>query len=75
MKGIGMTRVLARRSRAALTYEALDLRHKWLVEQVRGMREMQRAPSALVRDGKRKAAERAVDMYIKAYKEDANGGK
>jgi hypothetical protein len=75
MRGIEMRRVLARGSRAALSYEALDLRHKWLVEQVRGMREMQRAPSVLVRDGKRKAVERAVDGYIESCKEDANGGK
>jgi hypothetical protein len=75
MKGIEMTRVLARGSHAALSYEALDLRHKWLVKQVGDMREMQRAPSVLVRDGKRKAAERAVDMYIESCKEDVNGGK
>jgi hypothetical protein len=61
--------------RLAVRHEGLDLQHKWLVKQVGDMREMQRAPSALVREGKRKAAERAVDMYIKAYKEDANGGK
>jgi hypothetical protein len=62
-----MTRVLARGSRAALSYEALSIQHRWLVEQVRDMREMQRAPSVLVRESKRKAAERAVDMYIEAY--------
>jgi hypothetical protein len=50
-------------------HEMLSVQHQWLVEQVRDMREMQKAPSALVRDGKRKAAERAVDAYIETYKD------
>jgi hypothetical protein len=51
-----------------IRYEMLSVQHKWLVEQVRDMREMQKAPSVLVRDGKRQAAERAVDAYIETYK-------
>jgi hypothetical protein len=52
----------------ARPYETLRLQHEWLVEMVAEMREMQRAPSVLVRNGKRKAVERAVDGYIEACK-------
>jgi hypothetical protein len=46
----------------------VETRREWLVELVAEMREAQKAPPVLVRSGKRKAAERAVDRYIEAYK-------
>jgi hypothetical protein len=59
----------------AVRREMLAVRHKWFVDQVKDMREMQRAPPVLVRSAKRKAAERAVDLYLEACesKEDMNG--
>jgi hypothetical protein len=61
----------------AVRHKMLVVQHKWLVDMVAEMREMQRAPSVLVRSAKRKAAERAVDRYLETYKnkEDINGGK
>jgi hypothetical protein len=60
----------------AVRHEMLVVRHKGLVDLVAEMRRMQRAPPALVRSEKRKAAERAVDLYLEACesKEDVNGG-
>jgi hypothetical protein len=53
--------------RLIVRHGRLGLQHKCLVNQVRDMREMQREPSALVREGERKDAETAVGGYIKAY--------
>jgi hypothetical protein len=60
----------------AVRRETLAVRHEGLVDLVRDMREMQKAPSALVRGARRKAAERAVDLYLEACesKGDMNGG-
>jgi hypothetical protein len=60
----------------AIRHKMLIVRHKGLVDLVRDMRETQRAPPVLVRSAKRKAAERAVDLYLEACesKEDMNGG-
>jgi hypothetical protein len=52
----------------SVRHEMLSIQHEWLVEWVRDMRAMQKAPPALVRTSKRKAVERAVDGYISAYK-------
>jgi hypothetical protein len=45
----------------------LRLQLNWLVQQVRDMRAMQKAPRAIVRDGKLKTIERAVDRYVDGY--------
>jgi hypothetical protein len=55
-------------------YEMLVVRHEWFVDMVAEMRRMQKAPPVLVRSAKRKAAERAVDLYLEACGGMGNGG-
>jgi hypothetical protein len=50
----------------AVRHKMLAVQHKGLVDLVADMRGMQKAPPALVRSEKRKAAERAVDLYLEA---------